>query len=154
MHARPGTARQLLREVGDCRVGRHSCEALAALRRVTMRVSRPTGFAALGGERGGIRSFVDAAEWGCGMIARLWKTELRPERVEAYELFARDVAVPVFRVRDGFRACVMCRDGQAGHAWCGVVQSLRVRSRAMRAAWPTRFVCSLLEALQNGSGYP
>lgn len=48
------------------------------------------------------------------MIARLWKTGLKPERIAAYETFARDISLPMFREQDGFLGCVMSRDGDQG----------------------------------------
>lgn len=47
------------------------------------------------------------------MIARLWKTGLKPGRTAAYEAFARDISLPMFRKQDGFLGCVMShRDGE------------------------------------------
>jgi heme-degrading monooxygenase HmoA len=48
------------------------------------------------------------------MLARLWTTGLRPERVDAYETFARHVSLPMFRDQDGFIGCVMVRSGHEG----------------------------------------
>jgi heme-degrading monooxygenase HmoA len=48
------------------------------------------------------------------MLARLWTTGLRPDRVDAYEPFARDVSLPMFREQDGFMGCVMVRSGHEG----------------------------------------
>jgi heme-degrading monooxygenase HmoA len=45
------------------------------------------------------------------MVARLWTTGLNPERVAAYEVFARDVSLPMFRAADGFLGCIMSRSG-------------------------------------------
>ncbi|WP_119268778.1 antibiotic biosynthesis monooxygenase family protein [Taklimakanibacter deserti] len=48
------------------------------------------------------------------MIARLWRTGLKPGREVAYETFAREISLPMFRVQDGFLGCVMShRDDQA-----------------------------------------
>jgi heme-degrading monooxygenase HmoA len=49
------------------------------------------------------------------MIARLWKTGLRPDRIAAYEIFAREVSLPMFRAQEGFLGCVMSRRGHEGH---------------------------------------
>ncbi|MGE0240725.1 MAG: antibiotic biosynthesis monooxygenase [Parvibaculaceae bacterium] len=43
------------------------------------------------------------------MIARLWKTGLKPGRLAAYEAFAREISLPMFRDQDGFLGCVMSR---------------------------------------------
>jgi heme-degrading monooxygenase HmoA len=48
------------------------------------------------------------------MLARLWTTGLRPDRVDAYESFARDVSLPMFREQDGFMGVVMVRSGHEG----------------------------------------
>jgi heme-degrading monooxygenase HmoA len=48
------------------------------------------------------------------MLARLWTTGLRPDRLDAYERFARDVSLPMFREQDGFMGCVMVRSGHEG----------------------------------------
>lgn len=48
------------------------------------------------------------------MIARLWKTGLKPGRAEAYEDFARDVSLPMFRRQEGFLGCVMSRKDDQG----------------------------------------
>jgi heme-degrading monooxygenase HmoA len=45
------------------------------------------------------------------ILARLWTTGLRPDRLDAYERFARDVSLPMFREQDGFLGCVMVRSG-------------------------------------------
>jgi quinol monooxygenase YgiN len=44
------------------------------------------------------------------MIARLWTTGIKPDRVDAYESFARDISLPMFRAQDGFIGCLMYRD--------------------------------------------
>ncbi len=55
------------------------------------------------------------------MIARLWKTSIAPGQAAAYEAFARDVSLPMFRAQPGFVGCVMGRDpdpdGNSGRAW-------------------------------------
>lgn len=48
------------------------------------------------------------------MIARLWKTGLKPGRIAAYETFAREISLPMFREQDGFLGCVMSRQGVQG----------------------------------------
>ena len=48
------------------------------------------------------------------MLARLWTTGLRRDRVDAYESFARDVSLPMFREQDGFIGCVMLRSDHEG----------------------------------------
>lgn len=49
------------------------------------------------------------------MIARLWTTGIEAGRAEAYETFAREVSLPMFRAQHGFAGCVMGRAGDA--AW-------------------------------------
>jgi heme-degrading monooxygenase HmoA len=48
------------------------------------------------------------------MIARLWRTGLQPGRGEAYEHFARDVSLPMFREQNGFLGCLMSRTTESG----------------------------------------
>lgn len=48
------------------------------------------------------------------MIARLWKTGLNRQRVDAYEEFARTVSLPMFHQQDGFLGCVMGRTETEG----------------------------------------
>jgi heme-degrading monooxygenase HmoA len=48
------------------------------------------------------------------MIGRLWKTGLKPGCGAAYEKFARDVSMPMFRQQEGFLGCVMSRSAQEG----------------------------------------
>jgi heme-degrading monooxygenase HmoA len=48
------------------------------------------------------------------MISRLWKTGLKAGRSEAYEIFARNVSLPMFRMQDGFLGCVMSHDDEVG----------------------------------------
>lgn len=47
-------------------------------------------------------------------MARLWRTALIPGRGEAYERFAREVSVPMFRQHAGFLGCIMSRTSEAG----------------------------------------
>jgi SAM-dependent methyltransferase/heme-degrading monooxygenase HmoA len=44
------------------------------------------------------------------MIGRLWMTGLKVGRGSAYEAFAREVSLPMFRAQKGFLGCVMSRD--------------------------------------------
>jgi heme-degrading monooxygenase HmoA len=46
------------------------------------------------------------------MIGRLWRTGLQPSRGEAYERFAREVSLPMFRKQDGFLGCLMSRTAE------------------------------------------
>ena len=48
------------------------------------------------------------------MIARLWKTGLKPGRTAAYEAFAREISLPMFREQDGFLGCIMSRHDDQG----------------------------------------
>jgi len=48
------------------------------------------------------------------MIGRLWRTGLQPGRGEAYESFAREVSLPMFREQDGFVGCLMSRTAESG----------------------------------------
>lgn len=48
------------------------------------------------------------------MIARLWKTGLKRDRIAAYETFAREISLPMFQEQDGFLGCVMSRDADKG----------------------------------------
>jgi heme-degrading monooxygenase HmoA len=48
------------------------------------------------------------------MIGRLWKTGLKAGRADAYEVFARDISLPMFQNQKGFLGCVMSRDDEAG----------------------------------------
>lgn len=48
------------------------------------------------------------------MIGRLWKTGLRAGQGEAYEVFAREVSLPMFRAQEGYLGCVMTRDDTTG----------------------------------------
>ena len=46
------------------------------------------------------------------MIARTWIVEVDPARADAYEKFAREVSVPMFKQQVGCRGVLMTRDGQ------------------------------------------
>ena len=48
------------------------------------------------------------------MIGRLWTTGLKPDRVESYDRFARDISLPMFRQQEGFMGCVMLRSANEG----------------------------------------
>lgn len=48
------------------------------------------------------------------MIARLWKTGLKPGRAAAYETFGREISLPMFRGQDGFLGCIMSRSDDEG----------------------------------------
>lgn len=48
------------------------------------------------------------------MIGRLWKTGLQAGRGEAYEAFAREVSLPMFRAQEGYLGCLMSRDDTTG----------------------------------------
>jgi heme-degrading monooxygenase HmoA len=41
------------------------------------------------------------------MIGRLWKTGLKTGREKAYEAFAREISLPMFKQQEGFLGCVM-----------------------------------------------
>jgi hypothetical protein len=41
------------------------------------------------------------------MLARLWTTGVRPERIDDYEKFAREISLPMFRAQQGFLGCIM-----------------------------------------------
>ena len=67
------------------------------------------------------------------MIARLWTTGIKPGRAEAYEAFARDVSLPMFREQVGFAGCIMSRDGDSASVltlWSGpeAVEALNASS--------------------------
>jgi len=49
------------------------------------------------------------------MIARIWRTGIRPGRADAYESFAREISLPMFRAQQGYAGVVMGRDGNS--AW-------------------------------------
>src|SRR6478752_5224911 len=48
------------------------------------------------------------------MLARLWTTGLRADRIGEYETFAREVSLPMFRAQEGFRGCLMTRRENMG----------------------------------------
>jgi heme-degrading monooxygenase HmoA len=48
------------------------------------------------------------------MIGRLWKTGLKPGRDKAYEEFARDISLPMFKQQEGFLGCVMSHNQVTG----------------------------------------
>src|SRR5262245_24176061 len=48
------------------------------------------------------------------MIGRLWMTGLKPGRGGAYEAFAREISLPMFRSQKGFLGCVMSRNEETG----------------------------------------
>jgi len=48
------------------------------------------------------------------MIARLWRTGLIAGRGKAYEDFARDISLPMFRQQPGFLGCAMMRNEEEG----------------------------------------
>jgi heme-degrading monooxygenase HmoA len=48
------------------------------------------------------------------VIARLWKTGLKQGRAEAYEEFAREISLPMFRRQEGFLGCIMSRKDDQG----------------------------------------
>lgn len=41
------------------------------------------------------------------MIARVWTTGVRPQRIDDCEKFTREIFLPVFRAQQGFLGCVM-----------------------------------------------
>ena len=48
------------------------------------------------------------------MISRLWKTGLKAGRGKAYESFARETSLPMFKQQDGFLGCVMSHNQIVG----------------------------------------
>ncbi len=44
-------------------------------------------------------------------IARIWRTNLAPDRTDEYEQFAREISLPMFRLQQGFSGALMLRDG-------------------------------------------
>lgn len=48
------------------------------------------------------------------MIGRLWRAGLIPGCGEAYERFAREVSLPMFRAQTGFLGCIMSRTAEMG----------------------------------------
>ena len=49
------------------------------------------------------------------MITRIWRTEVRPERLEEYEAFAAEISLPMFRGQPGCEGVLMFRDGSNCH---------------------------------------
>jgi heme-degrading monooxygenase HmoA len=47
------------------------------------------------------------------LVARIWHTEVAAEQAEAYERFAREVSLPMFRQQQGFAGVLMLRSGTA-----------------------------------------
>ncbi len=43
-------------------------------------------------------------------IARIWRTNVSPDRADDYERFAKNVSLPMFRVQQGFAGVLMLRD--------------------------------------------
>ncbi len=53
------------------------------------------------------------------LIGRIWRTGIKPGQAEAYEAFAREISLPMFRAQPGFAGVVMGRDGDSdGHGDC------------------------------------
>jgi heme-degrading monooxygenase HmoA len=48
------------------------------------------------------------------MIGRLWKTGLKTGRDKAYEAFAREISLPMFKQQEGFLGCVMSHNKAVG----------------------------------------
>jgi heme-degrading monooxygenase HmoA len=48
------------------------------------------------------------------VIGRLWRTELKAGRGDAYDNFAREISLPMFRQQEGFLGCVMTRSDEEG----------------------------------------
>ena len=44
------------------------------------------------------------------MVARIWRTGVKPERFEAYEQFARERSLPLFREQRGFIGVLFMRE--------------------------------------------
>ena len=44
------------------------------------------------------------------MVARIWRTGVKPERFEEYERFARDRSLPMFREQRGFIGVLFMRE--------------------------------------------
>jgi heme-degrading monooxygenase HmoA len=57
------------------------------------------------------------------LIARIWRTEVDPDRADEYERFAREVSLPMFRRQQGYAGVMMLRDGTA----CQVITLWRSR---------------------------
>lgn len=51
------------------------------------------------------------------MIGRLWKTRLRAGCGEAYDQFAREISLPMFRQQEGFVGCLMSRTPEWGFVY-------------------------------------
>ena len=45
------------------------------------------------------------------MIARIWHTDIDPDRAAEYESFAREISLPMFRQQQGFVGVLMVREG-------------------------------------------
>jgi heme-degrading monooxygenase HmoA len=45
------------------------------------------------------------------MLARIWRTGVKPERFEEYERFARERSLPMFREQRGFIGVLFMREG-------------------------------------------
>ena len=43
------------------------------------------------------------------MVARIWRTGVKPERFEKYERFARERSLPMFRAQRGFIGVLFMR---------------------------------------------
>ena len=43
------------------------------------------------------------------MVARIWRTGVKPERFEEYERFARERSLPMFRAQRGFIGVLFMR---------------------------------------------
>ena len=87
------------------------------------------------------------------MIARMWRTGIKPGRAEAYEEFARTISLSMFRAQQGFAGVVMGRDG--GSAWVltlwrdqAAVESLAT-SASYRAAVEKILASDLLDGEQS-----
>ncbi len=44
------------------------------------------------------------------MVARIWRTRVKPERFEEYERFARERSLPKFRAQRGFIGVLFMRE--------------------------------------------
>jgi heme-degrading monooxygenase HmoA len=45
------------------------------------------------------------------MLVRIWRTEVKPDRFEEYEQFARECSLPMFREQRGFIGVLFLREG-------------------------------------------
>ena len=45
------------------------------------------------------------------MIARVWHTQLQPDRLDDYEAFARERSLPMFRAQDGLLGVLLLGEG-------------------------------------------